>query len=366
MGQHENRVGTKELVAIIFIMMGVKVGDDTPPILYDVLKNAAWMGPIIIALLTAVILFVLFKVASAYKQKGLIDIVFHLFGKYLGWIILFVLWLGISAATIIDSSIYSDIIVTMYFPKTPTIIIYLLLMAACTYGAKKGFGQIGSVSWAVFPYITASLIIALVISLRNGTTAFFFPFFGPGEMEVIKESIIKTSILSDYLFLFVFIPFMKDLKSFKKASWIGLILITLILIGGIMSFLLIFDYRSVQMLDYPFHEVIRYIQLGFLTNVETLFFPFWLISSLVRFTVYLYISAVIMGRLFKINNFEYAIPALATVFVFIGYIPESPDYLIFHLRENLLNILTPIFIFLPFILWAVAKLKGDLRREKTN
>ncbi|RTQ94463.1 hypothetical protein EKG35_05450 [Lysinibacillus telephonicus] len=117
---------------------------------------------------------------------------------------------------------------------------------------------------------------------------------------------------------------------------------------------------------YPFHEAIRYIQFGFLTNVESLFFPFWLLSTFTRFAFYFYISSLLFGTIFKIRQFEYIIPTLATVTVLLGSIPETPTFSIFYLRVALLHTATPIFLLLPFLLWVLAKLKGDVKPEKTK
>ena len=135
---------------------------------------------------------------------------------------------------------------------------------------------------------------------------------------------------------------------------------------GLAAFVMLFDFTSVTMLNYPFHEAIRYINIGFLTNVETLFFPFWLISLFVRFSVYLYINAILFGALFKIKHFEYVIPALATLYLFIGLIPENPTYTIFQLREDFVVLASPLFVFFPFILWIMSKIKGDFKNEKAK
>lgn len=185
------KIGIREYVAIVVLMVGTKLGDDTPAILYKSLMNAAWMAPIIMGIIAVIPIYLLMRTVSLYPGKNLMDIIIHLFGKYIGFFVLFVLWIEISIAVIIDSAIYTDIIGTMYFNKTPTIVIYGLLMLVCAYGAKRGLEQIGSVAWSLIPYIKGSLFIALILTLTNGQLGFLFPVFGPGEFEVIKQSSMK-------------------------------------------------------------------------------------------------------------------------------------------------------------------------------
>ncbi|GIO25972.1 GerAB/ArcD/ProY family transporter [Ornithinibacillus bavariensis] len=366
MEQSKGKIGIKEFVAISMIILSTKLTDDTPAILYEKLYNAGWMAIIINGIVTILPIFLLIRVITNYQGKGLIEVTNQLFGRFLGYIILFALWLGILAATIIDTAIYTDIVSSMYFVKTPTIVIYGVLMLASAYGAKKGLEKIGSVAWTVFPYLQVPFLIALILTIRHGNTSFLFPFFGPGEWTIMKESVMKLSIFADYLYLFILVPFLSTAATIKKGSWISLFFVVINLVLAMTSFVFLFDYNSLMQMNYPFHEVIRTISAGFITNMETFFFPFWLIGTFVRFSVYLYINALLFGHLFKIKNFEYIIPSLATLIIFIGIIPDTPTFTIFYLRETVLNILSPVFFFLPCLMWLIAKLKGDFKHEKAN
>lgn len=362
----KGKIGIREYFAIVILIIGTKVQDDSVAIMYQSLKNAAWMSTLIIGGIAFILIFILLNVLTRYKGRSFIEIIHHVFGHYVGYIVLFILWVALSCAIILDTAIYTDIIQTMYFTKTPNLFIYALLMAVCAYVAKKGLEQIGSVSWIVAPYIKIVLWIALIFILLQGTVAFLFPLFGPGEWEVIKESTKRSSLLIDFLYLCFLIPYVRSLKDFKKGTWMALFYLILQATVGLAAFVMLFDFTSVTMLNYPFHEAIRYINIGFLTNVETLFFPFWLISLFVRFSVYLYINAILFGALFKIKHFEYVIPALATLYLFIGLIPENPTYTIFQLREDFVVLASPLFVFFPFILWIMSKIKGDFKNEKAK
>jgi spore germination protein KB len=364
MEQSQGKIGIREYVAIAIIILGTKLTDDTPAILYESLYNAGWMAIIINGIIAIIPLYLLIRVITNYKGKSLIEVVNQLFGKFVGYIILLLLWIVLMSATFIDTAIYTDIISSMYFIKTPVIVIYGVLMLASAYGAKKGLEQIGSVAWTVLPYLQVSFIFVLILTIRHGNTAFLFPLFGPGGWVIMKESVMKLSILGDLLYLFILVPFVSTTTAFKKGTWISLFLIVMNLVLAIVSYVFLFDYNSLMQLNYPYHEVIRTISAGFITNMETFFFPFWLIATFVRFSVYLYITALLFGHLFKIKHFEYIIPSLATLIVFMGMIPESPSFTIFYLREALLNIMTPVFFFLPCLMWLIAKLKGDLKHEK--
>ncbi|WP_404452402.1 spore germination protein [Virgibacillus necropolis] len=364
MEQSTGKIGIWEYAAIILLTIGTKLADDLPALLYKPLYTAAWMTPFISGIVAIVPIYLLIKTMMYYKEKNLLEIFVHLFGKYLGFTVIFALWVIGSFTIIIDSAIYTDIIGTMYFTRTPTVILYFVLIAVCAYGAKRGLEQIGSVARSLLPYIKLSIFVALVLTMIQGNIAFIFPLFGPGVWEVLKESTLRLSIYGDILYLCLLTPYIRNLNDFKKGTWIAFIILIAELTLAIFAYLILFDYESVRMLNYPFHEVIRYINFGFLTNVETFFFPFWLIATFIRFAVYLYINGILFGRLFRIKEFEHTIPTLATLFLLLGMMIENQPIALSQVRDNILMFVTPVFIGLPCIMWIVAKLKGDYKNEK--
>lgn len=358
----QGKIGGREFFAIIILTIGTKLADETPAILFEEMANAAWITMLFIGLFSIIPIYFVAKLITFYRDKNLIDITLHLFGKYIGFFVLFILWGIVVQTTTISSAVYTDIIGTMYFTKTPTIIIYAILIAVAAYGAKKGLEHIGSTAWFTLLWIKISLFVVLIIAFVQGQTNFLFPIWGPGQWEVVKESMTNTSILGDFLLLALIATSIKSTTVFRKTIWTGFIFVTVEITLALIGYVLLFDYVGIKMMNYPFHETIRYIELGFLTNVESLFFPFWLLASFIRFSFYLYICALLFGALFKVQQFEYIIPTLATLIVFLGMLPETPVFNLTEYREKLLYLITPIFFLLPCLLWGTAKLKGEFKK----
>ena len=363
MKQNKGKIGIKEYVAIILLTMGAKLSDDTPAIIFQNAKNAGWISTILIGLMALIPTLLLIKVFSAHKDKNLHEVIIHLFGKFFGNTISILLLLGGTAALTIDTGVYVDIIGTMYFTKTPPIVIYSILMFVCAYGAKRGIEQIGSVSWLLLPYIKITLFIALIFTFKAGNIGFLFPLWGEGKLEILKATTKNVSIFSDFLFLGLIAPLVSSFKDFKKGTIIALVFVMVEMSLALVSFVMLFDYTTAEMLSYPFHETIRYIQIGFLSNVETLFFPFWLVATFVRFSFYLYLSAIMLGGILKIKEFEYLIPLITTIIILIGIAPDSPSITFYTMRQDILKVLSPAFMALPPFMWLLAKIRGDFKNE---
>jgi len=350
-------IGLREFIALGIIMIGIKLTDDTPIIYFKKLANSAWMAPLLSAGMIAVLLYFLISTTEKFDNQNLVDLIFTLFGKYIGWIAILYLWAALFTALIIDTAIYTDLISTMYFPNTPMFAIYFLMMVICGFGAYKGIQAIGSTAWAIFLYITVALICALLITITHGQFDFLFPFLGNGTWPVIKESLKAITIYDELLYLGILSTMLPSKKDFKKGSWIifGVVITEITL--AMISFLMIFDYKSIQLLSYPWHEVIRYISLGFLQNVETLFFPFWLVGLIIRFGAYLYLIVYMFGRLFNIKEFQLLVPIFSILVVFLGVIPEQPTFTLPIIRSKLIMFTVIPTCSITVLLWVLAKFK---------
>jgi spore germination protein KB len=363
MKQNKGKIGIKEYMAIIALTIGSKLSDDTPSIIYENAKNAGWIATILIGMMSIIPVILMIKVFSAHKDKNLHEVIIYLFGKFIGNLISIIILVLGTSALIVDSGVYVDIIGTMYFTKTPPAIIYIILMVVCAYGAKRGIEQIGAISWLLLPYLKVTLLVAIIVSIKEGTPGFIFPIWGEGKLQILKASAKNVSIFSDFLFIGLIAPLVVSFKDFKKGTILSLIFVTAEISLAMVTFVMLFDYTTAEMLSYPFHETIRYIQIGFLANVETLFFPFWLVATFIRFSFYLYLSAILLGGILKIKEFEYLIPLITTIVILIGISPDSPSIVLYTMRQYILLLLSPAFIFLPPLMWLIAKIRGDFKNE---
>jgi hypothetical protein len=100
--------------------------------------------------------------------------------------------------------------------------------------------------------------------------------------------------------------------------------------------------------------------------VEIIFFTTWLMSTFIRFTAFLYLNALMFGRLFKIKDFEYLIPSLAVIYLMIGSIPEAPIDVALVFKSVIQNLAGPTFAAISILLWLVALLKGEFKHEKNR
>ena len=366
MENQPGKLGIREYTAIAIFMTSAKLTDDTVALIYIQLHNATWMLPLVSGGIFFVPLFLLLKTLTLYKNKNLFTVIQKLLGKYIGFVVCLLIFVLSSTALAFDSRAYVNIIRSFYFTTTPNVILYAILMSVCAYGAKKGIQHIGSVSWMLFFYSISALILALFLCLKDSTVQSIFPIWGPGKLEIFKQSSLKTTLFADFFLLTLIIPYLTSMKDFRKGTWISYVFSMILISGAFMIYIVLFD-TSVAGLGYPFHTAIRFISIGtFLSNVETLFFPIWLTATFIRFSAFLYLCALMFGHLFKIKDFEFLIPSLATLYLLIGIIPDTPFEVSLVIRSKIVNVAGLLFASISIIVWLTAWLKGEFKHEKNK
>lgn len=363
MDSEHYKLGLKEFVAIAIIVVGIALTDDTPSIVFEITKTAGWMQPLLSACMLIIPFLLLMKVILHFDTNDFSDIIKQILGKYLGTISLIILWMLLTIRLIIESSVYTNIIKTMFYPNTPAIIIYFTLIGMAGYIAYKGITNIGSVAWILLSSIKITLLIVFILGTMHGNIHFLLPLFGPGEAVVIKQSLSNTSLYIDLLFLCFVLPQMKSKADFPKGIWIALAILAIELAIAFTIFMIIFDYETIVLQNYPYMEILRFIHLGFLTNMESFFFPFWLMASFIRFGFYLYLQLYFIQKIFDIEHVKNIIPALVFFIVLIGMLPTSPQFTLFHMKEKIFYVASPILIFFPLLLWGTTWTKGEFKHE---
>lgn len=366
MKQSHGKLGIREYVSIAILMIGTKATEDTPAYIFHQVKNAGWMVPLLSAALFFIPLFLLIKTLTLFKDKHLFAVIQTLLGRYIGFVVCLLIFLISSYTISFDSRTYTDIIRVFYFPTTPNLIIYAILMAVCAYGAKKGLQHVGSVSYLVVFYVIVFVNLALYLSSKESTLQSIFPIWGPGKWEILKQGTKRLNLFADFFLFAMLIPYFKSFNTFKKGTWIAYLFVSIQLSVAFFVYICMFDI-SLGASGYPFHTAIRYISLGsFLPNVEITFFVTWLLSSFIRFTAFLYINAIMFGHLFKIKDFEYLIPSLATIYLLIGSLPESPMNVSLDYKALIQDISGPISVAIMVILWLAALIKGEFKHAKNR
>lgn len=355
--QSDGKIGTREFTAIIILTIGIKFSDSTPSLLFEHTKTAAWISPFVFLICMGVPFLLLLSLLKKHKDKNLITLIKYYFGKPVGTLAGGILVLIMLGGCVFNSRSYVDIISVMFFTKTPVHFLLFVLLVTSYYVANRGFETIGRTSWLILPYITVVVFVLIIAVFPLFNVSNLFPIWGPGFIPLLKQSFSHSSLFSEMIILTVFYPYLRTDKDFRIASYIGWGFVTIQFAFFLAVYVMIYDFPSVQFMNYHFQHLTRSAQFGTITHVESVFLGFWVMASIVHFSIYLYTTTALLGYTLNIQEFEpLLLPVTGLVFL-LALIPENIVTTIYLGRNLMLIGATYIVIMIPILLWCMDKIR---------
>lgn len=360
---NESKAGIKEYIALLMLCLGIKATDSTPVLFFKLAMNSGWMIPVISSVITFISLVCMLAILKKYKDKNIIQISYDLLGKYIGLIIgmYFVIYALLLSALHIRQ--YSDIMTTIYFARTPLTAVVLILTASSCIVARFGFEAICRVSWMALPWILAIVVAFLVLIYNLIKIDYLFPIGGAGIKPLIKGGVMYSGLFSEVIIFAVIFPKVKSYKIYKVSSFIGLFYGVVLITVMSAMYLMVLDYPPIIINATPFHTVARLIYGGrFISNLEAFFFLFWIIASIIRFSMYSFITTEIFSMTIKHNESKPLVIPISALIMLIALMPKNFVQNVFIVRVISLNTMWVVIYVLPIVLLFISGRKGRHRK----
>jgi len=360
----DGKIGLRGIISIFCMAVGFKLTDMTPTMIFKSTENSSWMVPIISGLIILIPLLLLLPVFKKYEDKGLIDIVYITMGKYFGFIFAFLLFITTLTGTVLNTRNLVGIVNTLFLPKSTNFLIYIQVIAISYFIANRGLETIGRICWFFFITIKGSLILVILFAWKEIDLSSLYPIWGTGKMSIIQESFFNISIFSEFILITILYQYFRSYKICKKSMFISIILTVFELTVFFIIYITIFGTRGVTLISFPFHQLTMYISAErFFTNLESLFFPFWIIGSTLRFSIYIYFTSAALGFTLKLKEFEPLILPVSALTLLLGLIPKNIVKTVLVYRENYFYKYSFVYILgLPVILFILSKIRGEVNR----
>ena len=355
--QDDGKIGTREIIGLLFITISIKISNSTDSIFFRYGKNASWFLPIIALFVTGSIMLLLWYLIKKHGSIGLFELIFKIYGRFFGRIVALVFSILVLTLTVLNSSAYVEIVNSMYFPLTPSFVILLIGTFTSYFIANRGFEVIGRTASIVSPYLLVFLVLLIIFLFGDLTTDNIYPLFGPGISELINNGFLNSSVYIEGILLMLLIPYFRSYKQYKKASILGMGLGSLIIIIFFAISVMAFDHPAVELMSFPFHNLVRIAEVGTIQHIEAIYFGFWLIATTINFAFYLYIVAFMFARTFNINEFEPLILPFSGFVFFVALIPTNFIITVFEWNVLVLKITTFFIISMALSMWAIYKIK---------
>ena len=333
--------------------------------LYTTIKYASinsYIG-ILISFITSIIPLLIFIFILNYKQElNIKEKINHLYGKYLGTIINYILIIlfFIIAITILFN--LSNFIVSQYLSDTNILYIMILLSVTLYFSLNKGIETISRIS-SIFTLIFFILLVVAIFSVKKEIDINNLkPFLEDGINGPIKAGLVNSLLTIIPCFSLLMIPKQNIVNNNKviKHLIIGYIISSIILfLISIISNSILGEYL-IQIYQYPAYISLKKASLfNFIDRIENFFSLAWILSCFIAIiTSIYYIKETITKNNKQIINIPLIILLVIVSYKLFKNNTIFDNHILKYYPINLLSILI-IFIIISITIIIRKILKKD-------
>ena len=290
------KIGKFEAIFLILIVMMNKILLNMPK---EIIKQSGTGAPIniiftgIIAILLAILICKLFK---KFPNENIIDISEYVGKKPLKIIvgISFQILFSLIIMTVIYE--FSTLLQKIYFPNTPSTLIFLFFIISAGFASTIGFKSIIKTNAIIVVLILFSLIVILAGTFQDLNFNRLNPILGQNANTVFIQGVQNIFTYGGLIYLFFISPFLKNKKDFTKISVISILISGLFLLFSSVTLLALFPYITHSEELMSMYLLTRNIEFGeVFQRTDAIFIFLWIVSAF----SYLSVSMLLITNIFR-------------------------------------------------------------------
>lgn len=313
------KISNRQFFFLLFIQRTTIVISFLPVLTSAEARQDAWIVAIVAFFPSALIVFLLGKLAIKFPEKSIVQYSQELVGSWLGKIlVLFYLFLYLHMAST-DLRLYSELLNISFLSETPLVVIMVLTILTVYMVVYHGLEPLGRCADIIFVLFSIMILITLIIPLFKLDISHLEPMLARGWSPILEASIIPTMVTAQYVNLVMLVPSTNEPeKALRTALW-SLALSSMILV--IFAVLVICTLgpdegaRSV----FPAFKMIRAMRVSeFMERVEAPIVFAWGLGLFITNAVNFYSGSKGLSMLLGMNNYRPLLLPMAVIWVTFG------------------------------------------------
>ncbi|MDO6355786.1 endospore germination permease [Caloramator sp. CAR-1] len=348
-------------VGLIVYLTPIGVGIFTlPATLANDVETNGWISLILGGLFCMLIIYFICDVGKKYSNLGLVETLKFLFGKVLGTILAFPVFLYYIVFTAMEIRIFGETTKMYLLFKTPLEYIMVPILILAMILTRNGIEPIARFFEATFFLIAFTLVLVILIYLPKSDYSNLLPILKVEPLKLIKSVSDSLFSLSGFEVLFLLFPFIRRPDKALKSSLIAISFITLLYVIIFIQCIARFGGDYTTTLLYPTLSLIKSSDIpgAFIEGIEGLLFSLWIVLIFTTIVMLIFAYSIVGSNLIKQKEIKHtAILFLPMIYV-ISLIPDSIAET-FEFTDKLVIFLGYYTIIaLPIIMFIASKIKG--------
>lgn len=285
-------------IVIVFILIQLSIGYLVyPNLIYELTKTAHWELVMCQGFLQLVLIWIYIKGLNYFPENDVIDIYLKM-GRSVAIIFLTPFVINLIALVAFNIRLHTEVINSVFLPRTPYWSILILLYFISVYTSIKGLGTILRSSVFIFLIVIPLVVFNIFSSVINFDIHNVPPVWNLPARFLLKIKFFYLLGFSSFLFLGFMVS--KTKLSFRQL-FVACVSVTLFFLSVVYIPLFIFGQETVITLNNPFLEAMDTVDISWFSfNRQTMFFGLSLVGLvIVANSVMLWMIGQSMRKIFK-------------------------------------------------------------------
>ncbi|AIQ15118.1 GerAB/ArcD/ProY family transporter [Paenibacillus durus] len=331
-------------------------------------KQDGWLVIIIAALIGIAVVLLFTSLGLLFPKQSIIQYSEIILGKWFGKIVglLYVLYPFYLGSLV--TGLFRDYVTTTALPRTPPIVVSGPLLFVIAYAVWGGIETLGRVNQLILPFRELIVMLTIFLLVTEFKWDNLTPFMGQGIVPVMKGSISAASLPFGETILFaMLLPNISNIQKVKRYYILATIFGGMLLTIAVLISILVLGPAIAARLNYPTHEIIKYIEkMGFLTDMDILGMLLWITSGFMKIAVCYYCTVVGLAQWCRLSDYRsIVIPVGILLFIFsiVAYGTIMEDAVFASTIWPFFSF--PFVILFPLLMLIIAKIRRlDGREQK--
>ncbi|PEC50970.1 hypothetical protein COJ46_01585 [Bacillus sp. AFS077874] len=312
-------------IGLVFIIINFSFGYLVfPNLIYMLAKTAHWEVVICQGFLQLILLWIYIKGLNYFPESDVIDIYLKM-GKWVAMLILTPFVISLVALVALNIRLHTEVIISIFLPRTPYWSIMILFFFISIYTAIKGLGTILRSSIIIFFIVIPLVLFNIFTSVVNFDIHNVTPGWNSPHKFLFNIKFFYLLGFSSFLFL----GFISTDKKWRfRQLFIACVSVTLFFLSVVYVPLFIFGQETVVTLTSPFYEAMDSVDISWFSfNRQAVFFGLSLVCLVILANaILLWMVGQILRKLFncRIVYSSYWIIAFSVIaFILVLFVPNK-------------------------------------------
>ncbi|HHW49308.1 MAG TPA: GerAB/ArcD/ProY family transporter [Clostridiaceae bacterium] len=369
--KNKRAFGNWEIICALLTVISTQIFLNFPRLMAETAGTAGWLLIIYVSVIVFILFAIISKLYEKFEGMDILDISEYIagnIGRVLVGTILLAYLVFIISVVLREFGEDLKIITLRLSPISFVMFFFLAGMIISAFFGPEAIIRIGVLT---VPVTYVAFVIILVGVLQYSDISRIMPLLGFGPKSIFIGGFPRISIYSGLILLFIFTPFIKSHKDFKKIGYISIGLSAINLTVSTLVFLLVFQYPTATENFLPMFQLAWLINYGrFFQRVESFFALLWISSALHYLSIGLFLILYVFKKTYKVEYYKPLIMPFAVILFTASLFPKNLVEAIELETKIFRNVAWVVVFGLPILLLLIGNavrkspVKGGEKNEK--